>query len=139
PAAAADAAPPDDAVGVRGEHPQVARHPEAAWRAHRLGVDPGQGARAGVSPPERQGQAGLTFTADTFRPQVTASDADISAYFEAHKTDLKIPEKRKIRYLLVDIDALRAKVVVPPADIERTYNNNIEQYSTPEQVRASHV
>src|SRR5256885_4508520 len=27
----------------------------------------------------------VTFTADTFRPQVTASDADISAYFEAHK------------------------------------------------------
>ncbi len=81
----------------------------------------------------------VTFTADTFRPQVTASDADISAYFEAHKNDLKIPEKRKIRYLLVDIDALRAKIVVPPADIERTYNNNIEQYSTPEQVRASHV
>ena len=53
--------------------------------------------------------------------------------------DFKIPEKRKVRYLLVDIDALRAKVVVPPADIERAYNDNIEQYSTPEQVRASHI
>ena len=28
---------------------------------------------------------------------------------------------------------------MPPADIERAYNNNIEQYSTPEQVRASHI
>jgi peptidyl-prolyl cis-trans isomerase D len=28
---------------------------------------------------------------------------------------------------------------VPPADIERTYNNNLEQYTTPEQVRASHI
>ena len=34
---------------------------------------------------------------------------------------------------------MRAKIVVPPADIERAYNNNIEQYSTPEQVRASHI
>ena len=34
---------------------------------------------------------------------------------------------------------MRAKVVVPPADIERAYNDNIEQYSTPEQVRASHI
>src|SRR5262249_48106276 len=57
----------------------------------------------------------------------------------AHKDDFKIPEKRKIRYLLIDIDAMRAKVSVPSADIERTYNNNIEQYSTPEQVRASHI
>src|SRR5439155_19781155 len=70
------------------------------------------------------------FTADTFRSQVTASDAEITSYFNAHTTDFKIPEKRKIRYLLVDVDALRAKVVVPSADIERAYNNNIDQYST---------
>ena len=30
----------------------------------------------------------------------------------AHKDDFKIPEKRKVRYLLIDIDALRAKVTV---------------------------
>src|SRR5205807_7641190 len=34
---------------------------------------------------------------------------------------------------------MRAKVVVPPADVEKAYNNNIEQYTTPEQVRASHI
>jgi peptidyl-prolyl cis-trans isomerase D len=81
----------------------------------------------------------VTFTADSFRNQATATDADISGYFDAHKADFKIPEKRKIRYFLIDIDALRAKVNLPAADVERAYNNNIEQYSTPEQVRASHV
>src|SRR5207249_10748259 len=55
------------------------------------------------------------------------------------KNDFKIPEKRKVRYLLVDVEAVRAKVVVPPLDIERAYNDNLEQYSTPEQVRASHI
>src|SRR6185436_567358 len=69
----------------------------------------------------------------------TASDAEIASHFEAHKNDFKIPEKRKIRYLLIDIEALRAKTIVPAADIEREYNNNSEQYTTPEQVRASHV
>jgi peptidyl-prolyl cis-trans isomerase D len=81
----------------------------------------------------------VSFTADTFRPQVSATDAEVASYFDAHKNDFKIPEKRKITYLLIDIDALRAKVVVPPADIERAYNNSSEQYSTPEQVRASHI
>jgi len=81
----------------------------------------------------------VSFTADSFRPSVTASDAEIAGYFDAHQADFKIPEKRKIRYALIDIDAMRAKVVVPPADVERTYNNNIEQYTTPEQVRASHI
>ena len=81
----------------------------------------------------------VSLTADSFRTQVTVGDGDIAGYFADHKDEFKIPEKRKIRYLLIDIDALRAKVVVPPSEIERTYNNNLEQYSTPEQVRASHI
>src|SRR5216684_4398684 len=81
----------------------------------------------------------VSFTADSFRTKVTATDAEVASYFDAHKNDFKIPEKRKIRYLLIDIDAQRAKVVVPPADIEKEYNNNSEQYTTPEQVRASHI
>ena len=81
----------------------------------------------------------VTFNADSFRGQATASDADVASYFEAHKDDFKIPEKRKIRYALLDIEAIRAKVVVPPADIEKAYNSSIEQYTTPEQVRASHI
>jgi len=81
----------------------------------------------------------VSITADSFRPQVSATDAEIASHFDAHKNDFKIPEKRKIRYLLIDIDAMRARVTVPPADIEREYNNNVEQYSTPEQVRASHI
>ena len=81
----------------------------------------------------------VSFTADTFRNQVSASDSDVAAYFGSHKDDFKIPEKRKIRYLLVDIDAMRAKINLPQSEIERAYNNNMEQYTTPEQVRASHV
>jgi peptidyl-prolyl cis-trans isomerase D len=81
----------------------------------------------------------VSFTADSVRTQVTATDPEVTAFFDGHKNDFKIPEKRKIRYLLVDIEALRAKTVVPAADIEREYNNNSEQYTTPEQVRASHI
>ncbi|MGH9144401.1 MAG: peptidylprolyl isomerase [Vicinamibacterales bacterium] len=81
----------------------------------------------------------VSFTADSFRSQVSASDAEVVSYFDAHKNDFKIPEKRKIRYLLIDVEALRAKTVVPAADIEREYNNNSEQYTAPEQVRASHI
>ena len=81
----------------------------------------------------------VSLSADSFRSKVSVTDSDVATYFEAHKADFKIPEKRKIRYLLVDLDQLRSKVVVPVADIERSYNSNIEQYTTPEQVRASHI
>lgn len=81
----------------------------------------------------------VTFIADTFRPEATASDAEVATYFTAHQADFKIPEKRKVRYLLVDTDAIRAKTTVPEANIERAYNDGIAQYTSPEQVRASHI
>ncbi|HMF12838.1 MAG TPA: SurA N-terminal domain-containing protein, partial [Gemmataceae bacterium] len=81
----------------------------------------------------------LTFSADRYRSDVSVSDADVASYFDAHKTDFRIPERRKVKYLLIDVDVLRTKITVPPADIERYYNDNIEQYTTPEQVRASHI
>jgi peptidyl-prolyl cis-trans isomerase D len=81
----------------------------------------------------------VSFLADSFRPDVTVSDADVASYFEAHKADFKIPEKRKVRYALIDLEAMRAKTVVSAQEIERAYNSGIEQYTTPEQVRASHI
>ncbi|MCC7418113.1 MAG: peptidyl-prolyl cis-trans isomerase [Acidobacteria bacterium] len=81
----------------------------------------------------------VAFTAEAFKNQVAPTDAEISVYFDAHKDDFKIPEKRKIRYALIDVDQLRKAITIPPADVERAYNENIDQYKTPEQVRASHI
>jgi len=81
----------------------------------------------------------VSFPLDSFRLDVTASDAEVASYFEANVGAFRIPEKRRVRYVLVDVDAIRAKVTVPEIDIERAYNDNFEQYSTPEQVRASHI
>ena len=81
----------------------------------------------------------VTVTTDSLKSAVRISDVEALAHFEAHNADFKIPEKRKVRYLLVDIDAMRAKIVIPQGDIERAYNDGIEQYSTPDQVRASHI
>src|SRR3954469_10737778 len=41
----------------------------------------------------------VSFTADSFRSQVNVSDPEVASYFDAHKNDFKIPEKRKIKYL----------------------------------------
>ncbi len=81
----------------------------------------------------------IAFNAERYRQDVTASDADVSAYFNANTAQFRIPEKRKIKYVLVDIEALRGKVTVAQADIERLYTETIAQDSTPEQIRASHI
>ena len=63
---------------------------QAAHVAHRLAVGARQGARAGVPPPQRQGEARRR---DASRPtgsatRCTATDADVAAYFDAHKARL---------------------------------------------------
>jgi peptidyl-prolyl cis-trans isomerase D len=81
----------------------------------------------------------VSFPADKFREGLDATDAELAAYYEAHKNELKIPEKRKVKYALVDMPAIRNRTQIPPQDIQRTYEDNLQQYSTPEQVRASHI
>ena len=81
----------------------------------------------------------VALTADSFRDKVSLSDADVAAYFEAHKAEYRVGEQRAIKYLLIDRDQVRLKTVVPPNDVQRYYNDNIQQYQTPEQIRASHI
>jgi len=81
----------------------------------------------------------VALTADRFRDKVTLTDADVTAYFEAHKAEYRVGEQRSIKYLLLDRDQQRQKTVVPATDVQRYYNDNIKQYQTPEQIRASHI
>ena len=74
-----------------------------------------------------------------FLAQTTATDGEVAAHFDAHKETYRIGERRKVRYVLVDVESLRQGIVVPSRDVERYYTDNIEMFSTPEQVRASHI
>jgi peptidyl-prolyl cis-trans isomerase D len=81
----------------------------------------------------------INFTADKFREATTATDAEVSAWFESHKNDYKITEKRKIKYALISTPALRERQQISAQDVEQYYKENQQQFSTPEQVRASHI
>ena len=81
----------------------------------------------------------VTFPEEKFRDGLVASDDEVAKYFDAHKDTYRVGEKRKVRYLTVDRESLRGKTIVTGQQIERSYNENVQQYSTPEQVRASHI
>jgi peptidyl-prolyl cis-trans isomerase D len=81
----------------------------------------------------------VAFPAEKFRAGLVATDAEVAAYFEEHKNDLKVPEKRKVRYALIDMQGIRNRTQISAQDILRSYEDNQQQYSTPEQVRASHI
>jgi peptidyl-prolyl cis-trans isomerase D len=81
----------------------------------------------------------VALTADAFRDQVTVTDADVAAYFEARQAEYRVGEQRKVKILLLDREQALTNVAIPPGDVQRYYNENIALYQTPEQVRASHI
>jgi peptidyl-prolyl cis-trans isomerase D len=81
----------------------------------------------------------VSFQADQFRTGLTATDAEAQALFTKDSSRYKFGERRKIRYLLVDTQALRAAVTPTPQQIETFYNANLQQFSNPEQVHAVHI
>ena len=80
-----------------------------------------------------------SFPTVSFLDKVQVGDADVAAYFEQNKETYRIGERRKVRYLLLDVQAIRANITVPEQDIQRAYRQNIDQYTQTEQVRASHI
>lgn len=81
----------------------------------------------------------VSFQADQFRAGITATDADALALFTKDPSRFKFGERRKVRFLLVDTQALRAGITPTAQQIEAYYNENLQQFSNPEQVHALHI
>jgi peptidyl-prolyl cis-trans isomerase D len=81
----------------------------------------------------------VSVTAETFKNQVKLTDQDVADYFAKRKESYRIGEKRTIKYFEVEVDKLRGTVTVPDAEIAAFYEQNRQQYTTPAQVRASHI
>ena len=81
----------------------------------------------------------ISFSPAAFRDAVTVADSEIEAHFQDNKESYRVPEKRRVRFLLVDSAAQRDSITIPPEEIERVYNEQIDQYTTEERVHARHI
>jgi peptidyl-prolyl cis-trans isomerase D len=79
------------------------------------------------------------FTAGQFRGTIQPSDAELKAHFDADPEKYRLPEKRRVRYLAVDANTLKDRMTVTTQELQARYQQNASMYSTPEQVRASHI
>ena len=81
----------------------------------------------------------VTFRTNDYRDQVDASDEDIAALYAQNTGDYRVPEKRRIRFLVIDAESIRATITIAPEEVENYYNTNIGLYTSPGRVRASHI
>src|SRR5688500_6130620 len=77
--------------------------------------------------------------ADNFKTQVNPTDAEISAYYDKNQERYRIPDRRRIKYVRINAAELAANMKVSKEDVERSYNEQLGKYTTPEQIRASHI
>jgi peptidyl-prolyl cis-trans isomerase D len=75
--------------------------------------------------------------------EATASDADLKAYYDAHKAEYLTPETVNLRYLEISLSALESKVAVDDAQLQAYYAEQKaktpERYTQPERRRVRHI
>ncbi|MGD8376104.1 MAG: peptidyl-prolyl cis-trans isomerase [Acidobacteriota bacterium] len=82
----------------------------------------------------------VVLEADAFRSDEPAPAEDLRAYYDAHRDNYLSPERRRASYVVINPDQLSDVPGVTEEDARAYYEDNLAtQYSTPEQVRASHI
>src|SRR5712672_3291690 len=71
--------------------------------------------------------------------KITPDEAEIKAAYEKNRTRYQIPEKRVVRYGLVDLNQLRQTAQVSDDELKVRYMQNIQQYQVANRVHVEHV
>lgn len=73
--------------------------------------------------------------------RINPSEAELRAYYESRKANYNdsIPEKRRVKYAVADLNKLQSEIKISPEEVTRYYRQNQEQYRRSAQVNASHI
>jgi peptidyl-prolyl cis-trans isomerase D len=78
---------------------------------------------------------------DDVMKSINPTDTELKAFYDANQQRYtnSIPEKRQIKYFVLNEKDVAAKVTVDPADIQRAYHANQDAYRVPERVKVRHI
>ena len=78
---------------------------------------------------------------DDLLKQINPNEAELKAFYERNKASYNnsIPEKRKVRYVVLDSGKIEAGVSVSHEDLQAYYDQHRDDYRVPEQVSVSHI
>ena len=73
--------------------------------------------------------------------EIHPSDAELKAFYERNKATYNnsIPEKRKVRYSLLDSAKIEAQAPISRADLQAYYDQHRDEYRVPDQVNVRHI
>jgi peptidyl-prolyl cis-trans isomerase D len=76
---------------------------------------------------------------DDLEAKITPEENEIKSYYDQNKAKFQIPEKRVVRYALLDISQLRQSTPVTDDELKAVYQQNIKDYEVPNRVHAEHI
>jgi peptidyl-prolyl cis-trans isomerase D len=75
-----------------------------------------------------------------YQAEAEPTDAEITAYYNAHKATFQTPERRSLGIILLEPAKVVASLKQPgEADLRKLYATNQESFRTPERVDARHI
>src|SRR5260370_2698307 len=78
---------------------------------------------------------------DEIAKTINPNETELKAFYEQRKASYAtaLPEKRKARYIAIEISKLQNQVKVSPDELQSYYKEHVEEFRQPEQVKASHI
>ncbi len=90
----------------------------------------------------RNDKANLAFvgvSADDVRKDVKLTDADLGEYYETHKSEYALPERRTFSYAVFSPAKFAQTQTVSDAELQAAYEARRDEFQQDEEVRASHI
>jgi peptidyl-prolyl cis-trans isomerase D len=80
-----------------------------------------------------------TIEADQYLKDTKIDDAQAKDFYDKNQALFQIPEQARFEYVMLNQDSLASQVSVDADEVRRAYEQNVKQYSTPEERAASHI
>jgi len=77
----------------------------------------------------------------TSRKGLHPTTEELKAFYDTHQKNYanSIPEKRKVKYAMIDLSKIQNGVQITHDDLQSYYNSHRDQYRVTEQAKVSHI
>lgn len=81
------------------------------------------------------------FDPKQYQNQVQPTPAQLQAFYKdpANASWLTTPERADVQYVVLDLESLKQRVTISEEELRKTYEQNIQSYTPPQERRASHI
>jgi len=71
--------------------------------------------------------------------KITPDEAELKAYYEKSKSKYQEPERRSVRYALLDVNKIKSATVISDDELKKLYEDSKTQFQVPNRVHVEHI